>query len=69
MKYFLKTKGTSKIPDYLQIRDEEFQLIAHCTVKNVQSILKNNNISLKEENIQELINQLPFGKLTKIEEA
>lgn len=68
MKYFLKTKGTSKIPDYLQIRDEEFQLIAHCTVKNAQSILENNNIALKEKDVLEFINQLPFGKLTQIEE-
>ena len=27
--YFLKTKGTDKISDYVQLRDDQFVLIAH----------------------------------------
>jgi len=68
MKYFLKTKGTIEIPDYLQIRDKDFQLIAHCTVKNAPITIKKHRINIKHENIVEFIKELPFGKLIKIEE-
>jgi len=69
MKYFLKTKGTLEIPDYLQIRDKDFQLIAHCTVKNALRTIKKHDIKLKVEDDSDFIESLPFGKLTKIEEA
>jgi len=68
MKYFLKTKGTLKIPDYLQIRDEEFQLIAHCTVNKALSTLEEQGINLGDKDVLSFIEQLPFGKLTKVEE-
>ena len=68
MKYFLKTKGTAKIPDYLQIRDESFQLIAHCKVSRPEQTLEKFNIQLKEGDIIEFIKNMPFGKLTPIEE-
>ncbi len=66
MKYLLKTKGTVKIPDYLQIRDEKFELIAHCTVKNSKAIFEKNNIKLKSGDIIDFIEKMPFGKLTEI---
>lgn len=68
MKYILKTKGTDKIPDYLQIRDEEFQLIVHCTERNAARIFEKNNIHFINENILEFIKEMPFGKLIKLEE-
>jgi hypothetical protein len=68
VKYLLKTKGTEKIPDYLQIRDEAFQLIAHCKVSRPERTLEKHDIRLKEGDIITFIKQMPFGKLTPIEE-
>ena len=68
MKYLLKTKGTAKIPDYLQIRDEEFQLIEHCTVKKSAEVLLKQGINLNEDDLLDFINKMPFGKLTPIED-
>ncbi len=68
MKYLLKTKGTARIPDYLQIRDESFQLIAHCSVGHPEKTLNQLNIQFTEENIVEFINNMPFGKLISMEE-
>ena len=68
MKYLLKTKGTAKIPDYLQIRDKDFQLVEHCTVKNSTSILKKHGIKLNEDELLHFIQNMPFGKLTPIED-
>ena len=68
MKYLLKTRGTDKIPDYLQIRDEEFQLIVHCTERNAERVFEKHNIHFAKEDIFEFIKEMPFGKLTKLEE-
>jgi len=68
MKYLLKTKGTAKIPDYLQIRDEHFQLIAHCKVNSPQRSLEKHGVKLKDGDIMEFIQQMPFGQLVLIEE-
>ncbi|MBN2668959.1 MAG: hypothetical protein JXR60_07005 [Bacteroidales bacterium] len=68
MIYLLKTKGTAKIPDYIQIRDESFQLIAHCKVSVAIRTLAKHGISVKVENLEAFIEQLPIGKLTPIQE-
>lgn len=69
MKYFLKTKGTAKIPDYLQIRDEHFQLIAHCKVNSAERSLEKISITLNTENVNTFIKNMPFGILTEVEEV
>jgi len=38
--YFLRTERTSKIPDYIQVRDANFVLIAYFTVKNTKKGLE-----------------------------
>ncbi len=68
MKYFLKVKGTSKIPDYLQIRDESFCLIVHCQLKAFKKNLEKHHIQLNEEQIDYFLNEVPFGQLTPLEE-
>lgn len=68
MKYLLKTKGTDKIPDYLQIRDANFQLIEHCTVKNVIRIFEKHNIILKMDDVSAFIEDMAFGKLTEVQD-
>jgi len=63
--YILKTKGTSKIPDYLQVRDDDFILVHHCRIDHagtgLQSIMPVNDA----DKIRVLIESLPFGKLVK----
>jgi len=68
MKYLLKTKGTAKIPDYIQIRDKDFQLIEHCTVRKSPEILQKHGIKLSNEDLVRFIKEMPFGKLTEIED-
>ena len=36
--YLLKTKGTAKIPDYIQIRDDDFILIDHFRADNHEKV-------------------------------
>ena len=67
MKYILKTKGTARIPNYIQIRDENFQLIEHCTVSKSVSIIKKLGIKIEGEDILTFIEDMPFGKLLTVD--
>lgn len=79
--YILKTKGTAKIPDYIQIRDDDFILIDHFRADNSENIsalatamadksacAKTLTDKLaKRDKFLELINKLPYGILKKID--
>ncbi|MFP4023317.1 MAG: fructose-6-phosphate aldolase [Thiohalospira sp.] len=64
--YFLKTEGTDKIPDYIQIRDDNFVLIAHFKTKNPENQIKKFGLEAFKERIEELIKKAPFGTLYKL---
>jgi len=64
--YFLKTQGTDKIPDYVQIRDDNFVLLAHFKTNNPDNQIKKYGLELHKEKIQELIAKAPFGILYKL---
>ena len=65
--YIIKIKGKSKIPDYIQIRDENFTLIDYFRVDRPLKNLAKIGMEGKEEYLVSLIKSLPFGKLTPIE--
>ena len=77
--YLLKTKGTAKIPDYIQIRDDDFILIDHFRADNHENIFTF-TIAMADKSayastcaiasvdkFSELINKLPYGILKKID--
>lgn len=65
--YIIKIKGKAKIPDYIQIRDDSFILIGYFRADRPLRDLEKYNLEDHEENLQTLINELPFGKLTKLD--
>lgn len=65
--YFLKTQGTDKIPDYIQIRDDQFVLLAHFKTNNPDNQIKKFGLNQYKEKIKLLIESTPFGVLKKIE--
>jgi hypothetical protein len=64
--FIIKIKGKAKIPDYIQIRNENFVLIAYFRADRPLKNLKKLNLEGKEEELQKLINSLPFGKIHKL---
>lgn len=64
--YFLKTQGTDKIPDYVQIRDDHFVLLAHFKTNHPENQIKKFGLSSYEQKIKELIETSPFGILYKL---
>jgi hypothetical protein len=65
--YIIKVKGKAKIPDYIQLRDEEFVLIAYFRADRPLKDLHRYGLEGKEAALAEVIAGLEFGKLQKLE--
>lgn len=65
--YVIKVKGVAKIPDYVQLRDECFTLLAYFRVDRPDKSLDKLGLGNKVEEIMKIIQELPFGQIKKIE--
>lgn len=64
--YIIKVKGKAKIPDYIQIRDEDFVLVAYFRADRPLKNIEKFGWEGKEEVLEALIRDMPFGKLQKL---
>jgi len=64
--YVIKVKGKAKIPDYIQLRDNNFVLIAYFRADRPLKNLEKYGLEGKEVELQGIIDKLPFGKLKEI---
>lgn len=65
--YIIKVKGVAKIPDYVQLRDSSFTLLAYFRVDRPEKSLEKLGLSDKMDYIMKIVQELPFGKIKKIE--
>jgi len=65
--YLLKIQGKAKIPDYVQLRDEQFTLLAYFRLDRPEKALSKVGLAEKEVRISEFLNEIPFGKVSKLE--
>jgi hypothetical protein len=65
--YIIKVKGKAKIPDYIQLRDENFVLIAYFRADRPLKKLEKYGLDGKELALKDVIDNLPFGKLQRLE--
>ncbi len=65
--YIVKIQGTSKIPDFIQIRDDDFTLIAYFRINNPRRALNRCRLIDKQDQIIDLAKKLPYGKIQKLE--
>jgi hypothetical protein len=65
--YILKVKGTDKIPDYVQLRDDNFTLLAYFRVDRPEKALVKAGLGDQEAEVIKIIYALPFGKIQKLE--
>jgi len=65
--YIIKVKGKAKIPDYIQLRNEDFVLIAYFRADRPLKDLHRYGLEGKEEPLATVIAGLEFGKLQKLE--
>lgn len=65
--YIIKIKGKAKIPDYIQLRDDDFVLVAYFRADRIDKNLEKYGLKGKEQLFYELVNNMPFGKLQKLD--
>ena len=65
--YIIKVKGKAKIPDYIQLRDDNFVLIAYFRADRPLKNLDRYGLEGKEEALATLIESLEFGKLQQLD--
>jgi len=65
--YIIKVKGKVRIPDYIQLRDDSFVLIAYFRADRPLKNLEKYGLEGREDELKQIIEQLPFSKLQKLE--
>ncbi|PJJ79339.1 fructose-6-phosphate aldolase [Mucilaginibacter auburnensis] len=65
--YIIKVKGVAKIPDYVQLRDDKFTLLAYFRVDRPEKSLDKVGLGEKADYIMNLVRELPFGQILKLD--
>ena len=65
--YIIKVKGVAKIPDYVQLRDDAFTLLAYFRVDRPDKSLDKIGLAEHAEYIMQIVRELPFGQIKKID--
>ncbi|WP_293933333.1 fructose-6-phosphate aldolase [Sphingobacterium sp. UBA6645] len=65
--YVIKVKGVAKIPDYVQLRDNAFTLLAYFRVDRPDKSLDKIGLGDKLDYIMDVVRELPFGQIKKID--
>ncbi|MEN9445444.1 MAG: hypothetical protein RIS47_2335 [Bacteroidota bacterium] len=65
--FLLRTKGTSRIPDFLQIRDENFVLLSHTRADKAESAIEEAGLSVSKVVLMDQISTLNYGVMKQIE--
>lgn len=65
--YIIKVKGVAKIPDYVQLRDEKFTLLAYFRIDRPDKSLDKLGLGEKADYIMNIIKDLPFGQILKLD--
>lgn len=65
--YLLKIKGKAKIPDYVQLRDDKFSLLAYFRLDRPEKSLSKVGLEKEESLIMDFLHGIPFGKVCKLE--
>lgn len=65
--YILKIKGKAKIPDYIQLRDNNLTLLAYFRVDRPERSLNKLGFEKHLDDLVVRFNEMPFGKIQKLE--
>lgn len=65
--YALKIRGKARIPDYVQLRDEQFTLLAYFRLDRPEKAMIKAGLVNHEQMIMDRLNEMPFGKMEKLD--
>jgi len=66
--YIMKIKGNGKIPNYLQVRDESFTLIAYFRADKARDGFIKAQMPQYIEEVEKFLPEMEFGVLMQIED-
>lgn len=61
--YLLKIKGSGKIPDSLQVRDDDYNLQSYIILKNLRRGLEKNGYEIYADEIEKLVGEKDFNEV------
>lgn len=64
--YIIKIQGTSKISDYIQIRDNEFTLVAYFKAGRPGKALEECGLTSSKDELMAVIQTLDYGVIKEI---
>lgn len=64
--YILKIKGKAKIPDYIQLRDENLTLLAYFRVDRPEKALEKLGFEKHIQTLKNTFAEMQFGKIQKL---
>lgn len=64
--YILKIRGKAKIPDYIQLRDDELTLLGYFRVDRPERSLEKLGYGERIDELKAIFEELPYGKMQKL---
>lgn len=64
--FIIKVKGKAKIPDYIQLRDDNYTLLAYFRADRPEKSLIKHGFESNIEDFKKIIQELPYGKMQKL---
>lgn len=67
--YLLKTKGKGVVPDYIQVRDENYSIIGYFKANNIEKGLDEIRLEdpQRRKEAAKILEKLEFGKMIQAE--
>lgn len=64
--YLLKIKGSAGIPDFVQIRDHHFTLVAYFKESDINRWLDKNSNLVNRSDLKKIVSEIPYGKVYRL---
>tara|TARA_B100001027_G_C16021337_1_gene221284 strand:- start:287 stop:493 length:207 start_codon:yes stop_codon:yes gene_type:complete len=64
--FIIKIKGKAKIPDFIQLRDDNMILLEYFSAARPLNKLKSYGIKSSDKEILKYVDELEYGKLQKL---
>lgn len=65
--YLLKIEGKARIPDYVQLRDGQFTLLAYFRLDRPEKAIEKAGLANHEQSIMKTLAEMPYGRVQPIE--
>ena len=65
--FIIKIKGKAKIPDFIQLRNDDMILLEYFSAARPLNKLRNYGLKSSDEELMSYVNNLKYGELQKLD--